>query len=69
MPGALVMLKIIKSSTPTDNCKFQRFIMCFPGLRDGFKKGYRPFICFEGYHLKEPFESVLLLAVTLDASQ
>ena len=43
--------------------------MSSPGLRDGFKKGCRPFIGFDGCHLEGPFEGVLLSVVSLDANQ
>ena len=43
--------------------------MSFPGLRDGFKKGCKQFIKFNGCHLEGPFEGVLLLVVSLYANQ
>lgn len=42
--------------------------MSFLGLRDRFEKSYRPFIGFDGYHLKRPFKSRLLSTVSMDAN-
>ena len=69
MPRPLALLKVTKYNTPADKCRFQRFMMSFLGLRDGFKEGYRPFIGLDGCHLKGPFEGVLLSTVCLDANQ
>ena len=69
MLSALVMLKVTKSGTLVGKCRFQRFVISFLGLRDGFKAGYRPFIGLNGCHLKGPFEGVLLSTVMLDANQ
>ena len=68
MPSALAMLKVTKSCTPTSKYRFQRFVISFPRLGDGFKAGCRPFISLAGCRLKGPFEGVLLSVVTLDAN-
>ena len=39
MPRALALLKVIKEDTPVDKCIFQRFMVSFPTMRDGFKEG------------------------------
>lgn len=69
MSGVLTILKVTKSGTLVDKCKLERFVGSFPGLRDGFKEGCRPFIVLDGCHLKGPFEGVLLSAVALDTNQ
>ena len=69
MSRALALLKVTKHDTLADKYRFQRFTMSFLDLRDGFKEGYRPFIGLDGYHLKGPFEGMLLSTVSLDANQ
>ena len=32
MPSALTMFKVTKSGTPAGKCRFQRFVISFPGL-------------------------------------
>ena len=39
MPGTFALLKVIKEDTHADKSRFQRFIVSFLGLRDGFKEG------------------------------
>lgn len=69
MPWALALLKVIKDNTPTDKCRFQKFMMSFPGLRDSFKDRRRLSIRLDVCNLKCPFEGVLLSDVTLDPNQ
>lgn len=45
----------------------KRFIIAFPGLKERFIIGCRPFLGIDGYHLKRPYGGVLLLAIPLDA--
>ena len=44
---------------------FDKFVLSFSTLCDGFKLGCRPFIGINKCHLKGPFKGVLLSAVTL----
>ena len=69
MPSALAMLKVTKSCTAAGKYRFQRFVISFTGLGDGFKEGCRPFISLARCRLKGPFKGVLLSVVTLDANQ
>ena len=69
MPSALAMLQVTKSGTHVGKCRFQRLVISFPGLRDGFKAECRLFIGLDRCHLKGPFEGVMLSAVTLDVNQ
>ena len=52
MPRALALVKVTKQDTPADKCRFQRFMVSFPDLRDGFEKGCRPLIGLDECHLK-----------------
>nr|XP_048332880.1 uncharacterized protein LOC125423256 [Ziziphus jujuba var. spinosa] len=52
----------------SENPVFQRYFLSFPAQKDGFLKGYRPFIGIDGCHLKGQFGGVLLTAVGVDAN-
>lgn len=69
MLGALAMLQVTKSGTHVGKCRFQRRVISFPGLKDGFKVDCRLFISLDGCHLKGTFEGVLLSVVILDVNQ
>ena len=47
---------------------FKRMYVCYKACRVAFYNGLRPFIGFDGYHLKGPFGGILLAAVALDAN-
>ncbi|KAH9680282.1 SWIM-type domain-containing protein [Citrus sinensis] len=47
---------------------FDKFVLSFPAVRDGFNSGCRPFIGIDGCHLKGPYKGILLSAVALDAN-
>lgn len=59
-------MKMTKYDTSIDKCRFQKFMVSFPGFRDGFKEGYRPFIRLDDCHLKGLFEGVS--TVSLDTN-
>ncbi|XP_027071688.1 uncharacterized protein [Coffea arabica] len=48
--------------------KFLRLFISFKAQRDGFLAGCRPFIRFDGCHLKCAFGGILLTAVALDGN-
>ncbi|KAK9225782.1 hypothetical protein WN943_010827 [Citrus x changshan-huyou] len=68
MPQALALVSVIRFSGEQSQTHFDRFILSFPALRDGFKAGCRPFIGIDGCHLKGPYKGVMLSAVALDAN-
>lgn len=47
---------------------FERIFIAFKGSVVGFVNGCRPFIGFDGCHLKGPFRGILLSVIGLDAS-
>lgn len=47
---------------------FDRFMIDFPAVRDGFNKGCKPFIGIDGCHLKEPYKGFLLSTVALNGN-
>ncbi|KAK9188112.1 hypothetical protein WN944_019511 [Citrus x changshan-huyou] len=68
MPQALALVSVIRFPGEQSQTHFDRFILSFPALRDGFKAGCRPFIGIDGCHLKGPYKGVMLSAVALDAN-
>ena len=48
--------------------RFLIMFISFKAQKDGFLVGCRPFVSFDGYHLKGMFGGVLLIAVTLDGN-
>ncbi|KAH9745933.1 SWIM-type domain-containing protein [Citrus sinensis] len=68
MPQALALVSVIRFSGEQSQTHFDRFILSFPALRDGFKAGCRLFIGIDGCHLKGPYKGVMLSAVALDAN-
>nr|XP_027067869.1 uncharacterized protein LOC113693526 [Coffea arabica] len=48
--------------------KFLRLFISFKAQRDGFLAGCKPFIGFDGCHLKGAFGGILLIAVALDGN-
>ncbi|KAK9175178.1 hypothetical protein WN944_027184 [Citrus x changshan-huyou] len=66
MPKALALVSVIRFPGEQSRTHFDRVILSFPALRDGFKAGCRPFIGIDGYHLKGPYKGVLLSAVAID---
>ena len=47
---------------------FKRIYKCYEACRVAFYSGLRPFIRFDGCHLKGPFGGILLAVVCLDAN-
>ena len=47
---------------------FKRLFLSFGAIKRGFLRGCRPFIGFDGCHLKGPYGGVLLSAVALDGN-
>ena len=68
MPDALAIVHVIRLHGNQPKTHFDRCILSFPELREGFKRGCRPFIGIDGCHLKGPYKGVLLSAVALDAN-
>ncbi|KAH9649209.1 SWIM-type domain-containing protein [Citrus sinensis] len=68
MPQALALVSVIRFLGEQSQTHFDRFILSFPSLRDGFKAGCRPFIRIDGCHLKGPYKGVMLSVVALDAN-
>ncbi|KAH9662521.1 SWIM-type domain-containing protein [Citrus sinensis] len=68
MPQALALVSVIRFPGEQSQTHFDRFILSFPALRDGFKAGCRPFIGIDDCHLKGPYKGVMLSAVALDAN-
>ncbi|KAH9797267.1 SWIM-type domain-containing protein [Citrus sinensis] len=68
MPDALAIVHVIRLHGNQPKTHFDRCILSFPALREGFKRGCRPFIGIDGCHLKGPYKGVLLSAVALDAN-
>ncbi|KAL3529886.1 hypothetical protein ACH5RR_009208 [Cinchona calisaya] len=48
--------------------RFLRLFISFKAQKDGFLKGCRPFIGFDGCHLKGPYGGTLLTVVALDGN-
>lgn len=69
MLRALALFQVTKEDALENNCRFERLMVSFPTLRDGFKEGFRPFIGMNDCHLKGPFEGILLSVVALNANQ
>ncbi|KAL2245997.1 UNVERIFIED_CONTAM: hypothetical protein Sindi_2867900 [Sesamum indicum] len=65
-PRSTVILKVSNNMDAVGAKAFQKFYVCFEGLKQGFKSGCRPFIGVDGCHLKGPFGGVLLTAVGID---
>lgn len=63
MPDALAIVHVIRLHGNQPKTHFDRCILSFPALREGFKRGCRPFIGIDGCHLKGPYKGVLLSAV------
>lgn len=55
----------VHNQQPTTH--FDKFVLSFPTLGDGFKIGYRSYD-IDGCHLKGPFKEVLLSVVILDGN-
>ena len=68
MPEALALVSVIRFPGEQSRTHFDRVILSFPALRDGFKADCRPFIGIDGCHLKGPYKGVLLSAVAIDAN-
>ncbi|ESR54253.1 hypothetical protein CICLE_v10023995mg [Citrus x clementina] len=69
-PNTLVKMKFVSSFDKDRRLalKFQRFMLSFAALKNGFINGCRRFIGLDGCHLNGLFGGMLLLAVALDAN-
>lgn len=67
-PETLALVRVYKIHNQQSTMHFNRFVLSFLALRDGFKMRYRPFIGIDGCHLKGPFKGILLSGITLDAN-
>ena len=47
---------------------FDRIYICFEALKKGFKKGCRPIIVVDGFHLKENQKGHILSVVGIDSN-
>lgn len=63
---ALAIVKVSRTIISNIEITFEKFVVGFPAIRNGFNNGYRPFIGIGGCHLKGHFKGVMLLAVALD---
>lgn len=68
MPQFLALVQVYRVHNQQPTIHFDRFVLSFPALRDGFKLGCRPFIGIDGCYVKGPFKGILLSAVTLDGN-
>ncbi|KAK2633978.1 hypothetical protein Ddye_028770 [Dipteronia dyeriana] len=63
-PGSCV--KVSLTQVPGTNPRFERFFLSFKASQTGFKKGCRPLIGIDGYHLSGQLGGVMLSATALD---
>ena len=47
---------------------FKRIYICYEACRVAFYSGWRPFIGFDGCHLKGSFHGILLAVIGMDAN-
>ncbi|GJU29551.1 pentatricopeptide repeat-containing protein [Tanacetum coccineum] len=64
-PGSIV--KVGVTVNPDDKTYFDRFYVCFEGLKDGWKLGCRKIIALDGCFLKRPSVGEILTAIGRDA--
>ncbi|GKF75523.1 multidrug resistance-associated protein 5 [Tanacetum coccineum] len=60
-PGSTVKLGV--TVNPDDKTYFDRFYVCFSGLADGWKAGYRKIIALDGCFLKSHNQGEILVAI------
>ncbi|GJW37893.1 pentatricopeptide repeat-containing protein, partial [Tanacetum coccineum] len=65
-PGSTV--KVGVTVNPDDKTYFDRFYVCFKGLKDGWKLGCRKVIALDGCFLKKPNVGEILTAIGRDAN-
>ncbi|GJX17295.1 hypothetical protein Tco_0218127 [Tanacetum coccineum] len=65
-PGSTV--KVGVTVNPDDKTYFDRFYVCFKGLKDGWKLGCRKIIALDGCFLKRPSVGEILTATGRDAN-
>ncbi|GKF28841.1 multidrug resistance-associated protein 5 [Tanacetum coccineum] len=64
-----LVMKRYKCKIPTDGkTYFGRFSMCFAGLADGWKAGYRKIIALDGCFLKNPNQGKILTTIGRDGN-
>lgn len=66
MPQATTLVKVNKVQVSNITTIFDRFVVAFHAIRDGFNNMCRPFIKSDGCHLNGLQNDVLLSAVALD---
>ena len=64
-PGSTVKLGVTNTDGKTI---FERFYVCFAGLKEGFKKGCRRVIALDGCFLKKPNQGEILTAIGRDGN-
>ncbi|XP_051113165.1 uncharacterized protein LOC127239178 [Andrographis paniculata] len=62
-PGSTVVLGVERDG---EESVFDRFYICFDALQRGFRVGCRPFIEFDGCHVRTSYGGVILSAVGVD---
>ena len=62
---AKIQSRLLKSDIPP---LFERIFLCFHRSATAFESGCRPFLGFDGCHLKGPYGGILLAAIGLDAN-
>ncbi|KAL4283757.1 hypothetical protein GQ457_16G006080 [Hibiscus cannabinus] len=58
----------VQRHTPSANPIFKRLYVCFGGLKEGFKKHYRPILSLDGCYLKGDFKGEILAVVGRDGN-
>ena len=66
IPGTVVKFEHYDRQNMDDVPQFKTAFLCFEAMKTGFLEGCRPFIVLDGCHLKGPYGSCALSAITLD---
>lgn len=59
---------LLKTNLVNDQRVFERVYICLKACKDGFNKGCRPLLGFDGCFLKGYCKGMLLAAVGIDAN-
>ncbi|XP_043705319.1 uncharacterized protein LOC122655164 [Telopea speciosissima] len=68
MPGSIVRLRYNDRQDMSQSPMFKRLFASFYACTEGFKKGCRPFIGIDGYHLKGKYGGILLSVISVDGN-
>ncbi|KAH9724164.1 SWIM-type domain-containing protein [Citrus sinensis] len=55
-PQSLALVSVMRYNDNEATTHFDKFVLSFPTVRDGFNSGCRPFIGIDGCHLKGPYK-------------